>query len=146
MANGSYDRVACCVDLTDRSRGVQARAATLASMARAELIIVHVAPPPTTAPSGVIPTTSVPPGATIDLHAGLDSWLTQLASQDRSARAELIEGLDVGETLCDWAKANRISLIVTGSREGGMMSTLGSTANYLVRHAPCDVLVVHAEH
>jgi nucleotide-binding universal stress UspA family protein len=146
MSNRGFERVACCVDLTERSRQVQARAAAVAAMAGAELTIVHVAPPPATAPSGVIPSVTTPAGTTIDIHASLDAWLEQLASRDPYARAELIEGLGVGETLCAWADSNRISLIVVGSREGGVAASLGSTASYLVRHAPCDVLVVRGEH
>jgi len=139
---GSYERVACCVDLTERSRLVQARAAEVADMAGARLSIVHVTPPIATAPSGVIPTKSLGPGTAIDIRASLDAWIEELASHDPDAEAELVEGLGVGETLCEWSETNGISLMVLGSREGGVASALGSTASYMVRHAPCDVLIV----
>ena len=145
MGIWSYERVGCCVDLTDRSREVQARAAEVADMAGASLSIVHVTPPITTAPSGVVPRKSLEPGTVIDIRASLDAWIEELASHDPDSKAELIEGLGVGETLCEWAEANRVSLIVLGAREGGAATSFGSTANYMVRHAPCDVLIVRPD-
>jgi nucleotide-binding universal stress UspA family protein len=145
MSIGSYERVACCVDLTDRSRLVQARAAEVADMAGARLTIVHVTPPPATAPSGVIPTSTTPAGAIVDMHAHLDSWIEELASRDADADAVLIESLDVGHALCEWAEEDGISLIVMGAREGGAVTKLGSTATYMARHAPCDVLIVRPD-
>ena len=145
MSIGSYERVACCVDLTERSRLVQARAAEIADLAGATLTVVHVTPPIATAPSGVIPTKSLSPGTAIDMRASLGAWIEELASHDPDSEAELIEGLGVGEALCEWAKTRGVSLAVLGAREGGVASNLGSTANYMVRHAPCDVLVVRPD-
>lgn len=145
MSIGSYERIACCVDLTERSRLVQARAAEIADMAGARLSIVHVTPPMTTAPSGVIPRKSLGPGTAIDIRANLDAWIEELASHDPDAEAELVEGLGVGETLCEWSEARGVSLMVLGAREGGVATRLGSTANYMVRHAPCDVLIVRPD-
>lgn len=142
MSTGSYERVACCVDLTERSRMVQARAAEVADLAGARLSIVHVTPPIATAPSGVIPRRSLGPGTAIDIRVSLDAWIEELASHDPDAEAELVEGLGVGETLCEWSEAKGISLMVLGAREGGAAKNIGSTANYMVRHAPCDLLIV----
>jgi nucleotide-binding universal stress UspA family protein len=73
-------------------------------------------------------------------------WLDARAASGGNAAAVLLEGRNVGESLCRWATQNDVSLLVLGQREGGLVAALGSTANYAVRHAPCDVLVVHERH
>lgn len=48
--------------------------------------------------------------------------------------------------LCELARIYNSSLLVVGShqRRGMAEIILGSTSNYVVHHAPCSVLVVHA--
>ncbi len=48
-----------------------------------------------------------------------------------------------GEQIVEAAKAQGCDLIVVGSRQLSLMGTLaqGSVSDYVMRHAPCDVLI-----
>ena len=48
-----------------------------------------------------------------------------------------------GRTIVDWATDNDVDLIVVASHKPGLQNyLLGSTADRIVRHAPCAVLVL----
>lgn len=50
---------------------------------------------------------------------------------------------DVVDSIVDFAKENRTSVIVLGSHAtSGIKLLLGSTANGILHHAPCDTLMV----
>lgn len=53
---------------------------------------------------------------------------------------------DVGRAICDQAKTWSADLVMVGShgRKGLGEMLLGSVSNYVMHHAPCSVLVVHA--
>ena len=52
-------------------------------------------------------------------------------------------GGDAGQAICDFAASLPASVIVLGTRgHGGLRrAVMGSTSDYVVRHAPCPVLV-----
>ena len=52
-----------------------------------------------------------------------------------------------GWTICDRAKSQQADLIIVGShgRRGLSEMLIGSVSNYVTHHAPCSVLVVHAQ-
>jgi nucleotide-binding universal stress UspA family protein len=59
----------------------------------------------------------------------------------------LVEAGDGGATICAVAERERIDVIVTGSHGRGWLGRivhLGSVSEYVMRHAPCPVLVVRA--
>ncbi|CAO3627010.1 unnamed protein product [Mucor hiemalis] len=53
-----------------------------------------------------------------------------------------------GETLKDFAEANKVDLVIVGSRGLGFIKRqfIGSVSDYLVHHLKCSVLVVKDEH
>ncbi|MDH3227510.1 MAG: universal stress protein [Thermoleophilia bacterium] len=138
----SYTHVVCCVDGTDSSKSVEARAARAADLEGARLSVVHVV-----SPSMVVVGDSrsgKPVGGSTEARLqDAQKWLDERASRDPSSAGVIIQSANAGEALCEWAKKNGASLLVVGQREGSILENLGSTANYVVRHAPCDILVVH---
>lgn len=59
----------------------------------------------------------------------------------------LVETGDEGATICAVAEREGIDVIITGSHGRGWLGRivhLGSVSEYVMRHAPCPVLVVRA--
>jgi len=84
-------------------------------------------------------------------------WQDQIAeveaSLERTAAAlpgvrvdRRIEGGDAARTICDVARELGVDAIVVGAHARGRLGrlVLGSVSEHVVRHAPCPVLVVHA--
>jgi nucleotide-binding universal stress UspA family protein len=67
----------------------------------------------------------------------------QVRERGLKVRAIVLQG-DPREALIDTAKKEHVNLIVVGShgRTGMTKLIMGSVANHVVTHAPCDVLVV----
>lgn len=88
---------------------------------------------------------------TTDLHqqmkkeaeATLMTWLAEEASDlSPTPKCLILEGVP-GAVICDEAERGSYDLIVVGShgRTGLTRYLLGSVAERVVRHAPCEVLV-----
>lgn len=140
----AYQHVLCAVDLSAENRLVAARAAELAQQNGAKLSLLHVVE--------YIP---------IDLANELvlpqqQEIEQQLVARARDSLAALVAELNLGDAgqmvttgstkaeIIDQATAQHADLIVIG-RHGrhGFSRLLGSTANAVLHHAPCDVLAVH---
>lgn len=79
-------------------------------------------------------------------NANLLGQLKQQAS-DRGISTELAQKFgSPGRVICELAKAWQSDLIMVGSHQRTGLSELilGSISNYVMHHAPCSVLVVHA--
>ena len=61
-----------------------------------------------------------------------------------SVHTEVIDASDIAETLCDYARAESVDLIIAGNQgvSGIVRMLMGSVAEEIVRHAPCAVLIV----
>ena len=87
---------------------------------------------------------------TDDLHAAmrgeaerhLKEWKEREAGDLEKVEARVVEG-PPGHAICEAAREGGVDLIVIGShgRTGLPRMLLGSTAEKVVRHAPCAVLV-----
>jgi universal stress protein A len=143
MGAAGYTHVVCCADRRESFEGIEARAARAAALEGARLSIVHVVNPSMLI-MGDSQSGQPLGGSTESRLKDAESWLDECASRNPSSEGVILEGANAGEALCEWADKNDASLLVVGQREGDIMANLGSTANYLVRHAPCDVLVVHS--
>lgn len=68
--------------------------------------------------------------------------LGRVEPNDAEIETHVIEG-DAGPALCDFAASVGATAIVVGSRgRGGIKrAILGSVSDYIVRHAPCSVVV-----
>jgi nucleotide-binding universal stress UspA family protein len=68
--------------------------------------------------------------------------------QDAGSQADADEGRvelgDPGQRICDVAAEEGVEMIIMGSRDRGLMERIfsPSVSSYVVRHAPCPVLVV----
>jgi universal stress protein F len=69
----------------------------------------------------------------------LTADIEELSATLKNAEGLVVEG-HAGREILDWTEANKPDLIIMASRQPGLF--LGSTANYVVRHAPCSVHVV----
>lgn len=99
---------------------------------------------------------AVKDGVSLGIHVGGDDyhvdWVTSASQFLEELRTEIgaveatysLGGKDPAKSLCDEAERLEASMIVVGNRRvQGAQRILGSIAADVVRHAPCDVLVVH---
>ena len=76
----------------------------------------------------------------------LDSRITDEDRRQLNAVAVIDTGANIATAICDYAKNNKIDLIVTGTHGRGVVQhfLMGSVAERVVRTAPCPALTVHA--
>ena len=137
------DRVIVGVDFSEASRGALSQAAAWAQKLGKPLLAVHVLQPP--AP--------MLPEAQIALPD--PSWLQAMEDHAREHLNQWIEGIPNAVAEVKWgspaeelvAQAEpRCLLVVAQVGHSGIERLLfGSTAARVVKHAPCDVLVVRGE-
>ncbi len=142
-----YRNILCAVDLSDENLIVATRAAELARQYGAKLSLLHVVE---YIPIDLANELVLPQQQEIEeqLVARAKACLSTLASRiDVSGLVERIT--TTGSTkseIIERSKAGKVDLIVVG-RHGrhGLSRLLGSTANAVLHHAPCDVLAVRIE-
>lgn len=77
-----------------------------------------------------------------ETRTALQARLDKQAATIPDAKTEIIDGHS-GRSIVEWAKENEAGLIVVASHQPALSDyLLGSTASYIVRHAPCCVHVV----
>jgi nucleotide-binding universal stress UspA family protein len=76
----------------------------------------------------------------------LEAHLTDEDRTQLNAVAAVTRGANVADSICAYAKANAIDLIIAGTHGRGAVKhmLMGSVAERVVRRAPCPVLTVHA--
>lgn len=143
----SYKHILLAIDFFEQGEVVINRANDLANRYQAKLSIVHVV--------DSLPITDAGYGADIPFNLDLTA---ELMAGARKRLAELGKKLAVAED-CQWlemgspkteiirvATENQVDLIVVGSHgRHGLALLLGSTANGVLHHAPCDVLAVRLQ-
>jgi universal stress protein A len=114
----------------------------------AEFHILHVIPPPLGPDVSLILPAEVPvPIAEPQMLDAAKRGLTELVRRhfnaDAAIRTEALFG-DPWRTITEYARSHQIELIVvtTHGRTGLGHALIGSTAEKIVQHAPCPVLVV----
>jgi nucleotide-binding universal stress UspA family protein len=136
------DTILLATDLGPASAGAAERAIDLAAQLDAELLIVSVIAAAPTLADGR------PVGPRVDQVRNLREPLAQaLVVKARGAGVAarfLIWHGDPGESISAAAQAERCDLIVVGThgRTGFHRSLAGSVSDYVVRNAPCPVVVV----
>ncbi len=80
-------------------------------------------------------------------EAGREALEATLAGAGEPARTDLVEGDDPGRVICELAEERDVDVVVVGESEKGWFTRLlqGSVMEYVVKHAPCAVLVVRAK-
>ena len=140
----NYKHILLAVDFFEQDVVVTQRAKDLANKCQARLSIVHV----------VDSLPIVDAGYGMDIPYNLDLTAELMASA-KNRLAALAERLDVSEDsrwleigspkteIIKVAAQNQVDLIVIGSHgRHGLALLLGSTANAVLHHAPCDILAV----
>lgn len=76
----------------------------------------------------------------------LDALVREDDRKELGAVAVIQRGINTADAIVEYAKANPIDLIVTGTHGRGAVRhfLMGSVAERVVRTAPCPVLTVHA--
>jgi nucleotide-binding universal stress UspA family protein len=139
-------RVLVAIDFSTASRAAFAFAIPLLEKWRAEVHLVHVfAPDYPLASITALPV--VVPENEIErrVHSQLKDVAAQQAITVRRENIHVVKGTPFRE-ICRLASELKIDLIVSATRgqTGLKHLALGSTAERVVRHAPCPVLIVHA--
>jgi nucleotide-binding universal stress UspA family protein len=136
------------VDFSKVSRYVLAEAAHLARLTKARLVLMHTVQPP-----AVVTDLAPLVGEALQMTAELE--VIGRRHLRRLQKSPTLRGLKV-ETICEQgfpvaqilaqAKRLRADVIVLGSHGHGAVYHLvvGSTANGILKHAPCPVLIVPA--
>ncbi|MEM6481790.1 MAG: universal stress protein [Pseudomonadota bacterium] len=84
----------------------------------------------------------LPPEFLKEQRGMIESEMSLMASKHPGATAAVIAG-HAGRVISDWSKDHSADCIVITSHSPGMQDLLlGSTAQYVVRHAACSVHVV----
>ncbi|MDT8384621.1 MAG: universal stress protein [Gammaproteobacteria bacterium] len=138
-----YQHILCAVDLSDENIIVASRAAELANFYHAQLSLLHVVE---YIPVDLANELVLPQQQDIEQQLVLQATnhLAALAGQIRVERLHqaVVQGSTKSEII-EYAQAQQADLIVLG-RHGrhGISRLLGSVANAVLHHAPCDVLAV----
>ncbi len=134
MANG-YRHIACCLDGCTVGDAALAAAMRVHALGDGRLTLVHVLEPDLAY-------------AGVSTYAGLDdldqcrTWMESVLALAPSAEGVLLEGSAPSAT-CEWAASNDVDLMVAVRHRGrAERILLGSFAQYLAHHAPCEVLLV----
>lgn len=146
----NFQRILVAVDFSEESRSALACAAEMASKFGASLTLVHVVEPHFGPPDTDVPLLT---GEQSDAEEFAEAKLElsglaeQMLGQCRVVETVVRGGLAFFE-ITEAAKALGADLIVVGTHgyTGLKRALLGSTAEKVVRHAPCPVLVARASY
>lgn len=133
-------------DFSAQSEEALRRACVLATQFNAELHLLHVVEAPIYIDADLVLITPID----AIVEAQHKAATKRLASLAESVEVPVITHLEdaatnVAEAICDFSKSQGTDLIVVGRHgEKGVLEhmLLGSTAERVVRYAPCSVLVV----
>lgn len=139
-----YQHILVAVDFFEHDDIVISRAQTLADTYQAQLNIVHVVDSLPIIDAGYGVDIPYNLDLTADLMAAAKARLDKLA--EKLGVDEQHRWLETGspqQEIISVAEQNNIDLIVVGSHgRHGLALLLGSTADGVLHHAPCDVLAV----
>lgn len=142
-------KILCALDFSPGSQPALRMASRLAHEHRAELVLMHVWYVPQTGlgdfpfPRGIAE--RIVGQATQSLDAAVQE---ARAAGVTTVTSQLIQGVP-GWTIVDTATRDpAIDLVVVGThgRTGLARALIGSVAEYVVRHAPCAVVVARPDH
>jgi nucleotide-binding universal stress UspA family protein len=149
-AHPNFQRILVAVDFSEESRSALVCAAEMAAKFGASLTLVHVVEPHFGPPDGDVPAltnenTDAEDFAEAKLE--LSALGEQMLGPCRVVETVVRAGLAFFE-ITEAAKALGADLIVVGTHgyTGLKRALLGSTAEKVVRHAPCPVLVARASY
>ncbi len=138
-------KILVATDFSEQSEEALRRACVMADQFDAEVHLLHVIEPPVYIDADLILVTPID----AIVKAQHDGATKRLAKQAKSADVTVMTHLEdaksnVAQEICDFSASIGVDLIVIGRHgEKGMLEhlILGSTAERVVRFAPCSVLV-----
>lgn len=141
----TYDHILLCIDLSDESDQVAARAAALRNSSSAKLSAIHIIEPLSFAYGGDIPMDFS--NVQAEIHKQASKQLAAFADKYSIAQADQHIVVGRAETeIHRFAKDQQVDLVVVGSHgRHGLALLLGSTANGVLHGAACDVLAVRVK-
>jgi nucleotide-binding universal stress UspA family protein len=150
---GPFQRVVACVDFSDTSRLVVEQALRIADQDRARVDVLHACqPPPAALRDALIRRQAVPdsqPPYRDQRESRLKGLLQAFEPGSRGLAVEfhLVAGPDEKQELVNYVSTARADLVIIGTRgRTGVKSVLiGTTAERIVRDAPCSVLAIKPE-
>jgi universal stress protein A len=130
------------LDFSECSHKALHYAVSFAKQFNAEVLLLHVletAPPQVAVLESTLLETNLREAATKEIA----EWQREIASQ-ASATALVRNGSSAYEEIVSAAEESNVDLIIVGNhgRNGVARMFIGSTAERVVRHAPCPVLVI----
>lgn len=132
-------RILLPVDFSECSRKALQYAVSFARQFHAEVVLLHVVE--------VVPVEGHTVAVEIREEAArqLSEWRKEIVSR-ATVKAVVTEAHSAHEAIVEAARESNVDMIVLGThgRTGLAHLVLGSTAERVVRHAPCPVLVVRA--
>jgi len=132
-------------DFSDMSGEALRRACVLARAFDAEIVLLHVLEPALVYDPEFVALAPVREISDAMREGAFRRLKVQAAGVDFPVRIELVEGVGrPARSICDYAATGKVDLIVIGrhGRQGFIEHLLlGSTAERVVRDAPCSVLV-----
>jgi len=137
-----FHRILVAVDFSEESRNALACAAELAARCEASLMLVHVVEPhlnPVPPAHPQDPVGGPEPEEFADAKVELNALGLQMLGPCRLVETSVRGGLAFFE-VTEAARALAADLIVVGA--GASRAALGGTAEKIMHHAPCPVLVV----
>ena len=141
-----FKKVLCGTDFTERSYAALGYALEFAKLAGGELILAHFVH----VPSGELYTHDAWPRTFEEAKVRAKAMLTKVHQTrlDAYPQTELVVEIGVpAEELIQLAGDRQVDVIVTAIRGRSELADLimGSTAEKLIRHAPCPVFVVRQD-
>jgi universal stress protein A len=137
-----YQKILLCLDLTENSEQLAARAKSLAAMCGAELVLLHVVEYVPVEPMGeaLLPAVQIE-GELVERARVRIAELADKAGLGHCER--LVQTGNIKSEVVRVAQTRAADLIVIGSRERHGVSILFNFTEDTVLHAaPCDVLAV----
>ncbi len=136
-------RILVPVDFSESSRKALQYAVAFAQQFGAEILLLHVlepAPPQIEIMEAVLTDTTFREEATLELS----QWQREAVSLSRAVKAVVRNGTAPDQEIVRAAEEDDIDLIIMGNhgRMGLARVFIGSTAEKVVRRAPCPVLVI----
>jgi nucleotide-binding universal stress UspA family protein len=137
-----FKRILVGTDGSDSAGKAVSHAAEIAEAMGAELVLMHVYPPPRSDVGSTFGRADAYPGQEIG-QAVLRDAEKHFGGKVKT-KTVLREG-DPAEGLIDVAEEEGVDLIIVGNRgmTGAKRFLLGSVPNQVSHHAPCNVLIVH---
>jgi nucleotide-binding universal stress UspA family protein len=144
LAEIQLKRILVAVDFSACSCKALQYAVSFAKQFSAEIVLLHVVQPPVYSEGAVVAVTAVFDDSTIREAAAkqLSEWRNEIAS-GATVKANVRTGIPYHE-IVRAAEETNTDLIVIGTqgRSGLARMFIGSTAERVVRHAPCPVMVI----